>query len=95
MTLVNTEFLGTTPDSNHFMVINSRPKHRLIFLDLATNRELVFVNEEPHAARLISHARAERSFNLALQGMSGYEFDNFTSDEYEKFNEVYDSLLLN
>lgn len=94
MTLMNKEFLGTTPDSNHFMIVNHRPRHHVIFLDLATNRELVFVNEMPHIARTVSHSRAERSFNLALEGSFGYEFDNFTSDEYEKFNELFNTLTV-
>ena len=93
--LDNKDFLRQPINTNHFFVINSRPHSYVIFLDLATNRELVFINEELASAREVYPSRAQRSLNFALEGTKGYDIENFTSDEYEKFNELYNTMVIN
>ena len=93
--LDNKDFLRKPINTNHFFVINSRPHSYVIFLDLATNRELVFINEELASAREVYPSRAQRSLNFALEGTKGYDIENFTSDEYEKFNELYNMMVIN
>ena len=83
------DFIGTTPDANQIMIGNSR----LLgygYLDPSSNREVTFRHGFPYTAKYVNDRYVNRCVEYALQGRNGYFFENFSSEEYEAFNDAFE-----
>ena len=76
--------------SDHMMVVNTRPLDYCIYLDPATDRELVFRHGVITEARKVSPSRTQRSVDFTLQGKAGFNFQNFSAEEYKAFCEEWE-----
>lgn len=80
-------------DQQHTMVIVTRSHGVEIYLDPASDRELTIKHGIPTFSRTASSAYTQHLVNYALRGEAECSFENFTQEEYDKFNEVWHLLL--